>query len=85
MSVSVASQESDQPDVTDLKEGHWFTLAQKHWARPTNPRKVKAEVIKTELWEALEKEDFQLRSLLVLESLQLLEKYSFTFPRAILC
>ena len=76
MSITIASNEDDHPDIQDFGEGHWSTLAQKHWAKPTSTRKVKAEVIKTELWETLEKEDFRFRSLLVLESLQLLEKCS---------
>lgn len=58
------------------EESHWADLAQKHWSKPVKTRKVKSEVIRIELWDALEKEAFNSRSFLVLESLQLLEKYA---------
>lgn len=58
------------------EEGYWAQLAQKHWSKPTNKtKKVKADVIKKEIWDVLDGEGFCYRSLLQLESLQLLEKY----------
>lgn len=58
------------------EEGHWAQLAQKHWSKPTNKtKKVKADVVKKEIWDVLEGEAFGYRSLLQLESVQLLEKY----------
>ena len=57
-------------------EAHWRELAQKHWSSPASaPRKVRSEVVKNEIWDALEKEGFEFRALLALENLQLLEKY----------
>lgn len=60
-----------------VEEDYWLQLAQKHWAEPTSkPRKVKGEVIKKAIWDVLESEAFDFRSLVRLESLQLLEKYA---------
>lgn len=57
------------------EENQWTQVAEKHWSKPVKSRKVKAEVVKKEIWNVLEQEEFQFRSLLVLENLQLLEKY----------
>lgn len=54
---------------------HWSQLAEQYWPKPVKTRKVKPEVVKKEIWDVLEQEAFQFRSLLVLENLQLLEKY----------
>ncbi len=63
------------------EEGHWAQLAQKHWPKPANKsKKVKADIIKREIWDVLEGEAFDFRSLLQLESLQLLEKYRTVNP-----
>lgn len=56
-------------------DNRWIQLAQKHWLKPSKSRKVKSEVIKNEIWDVLEAEDFFFRSLLQLEHSQLLEKY----------
>ena len=56
-------------------ESHWSTLAHKHWSRTVKSGRVKPDVIKKDIWDVLEEEGFSLRSLLQLESLQLLEKY----------
>lgn len=56
-------------------ESRWRELAEKHWAKPSQKvKKVRAEILKQEIWDALEKEDFDFRSLLVLDNVQLLEK-----------
>ena len=55
---------------------HWEVLAQKHWSKPVKSNKAKPNVIKKEIWDVLEDEGFFYRSLLQLESLQLLEKYA---------
>lgn len=72
---------------TEVSEGHlpraeklgeddyWSQLAEKHWLKPVKSRKVKSGVVKKEIWDVLESEQFQFRSLLVLENLQILEKY----------
>jgi len=59
-------------------ENAFEELAKKHWLKTTKKQtkvKVKPEVLKTEIWDVLEKEDFEFRSLLALENLQILEKY----------
>ena len=56
-------------------DNHWTQLAQKHWSRPSKSGKVTSEIIKNEIWNVLEAEDFLFRSLLLLENSQLLEKY----------
>lgn len=64
------------PTGEELEDGNpWTQLAQKHWSKPSKSGKVKPEVIKNEIWDVLEAEDFPLRSLLLLENSQLLEKY----------
>ncbi|MCJ1281245.1 hypothetical protein MMC26_000563 [Xylographa opegraphella] len=57
-------------------EGRWKQLAETQWSKPSaKARKVRPEVVKTEIWDVLEKEGFAFRSLLILDNLQLLEKY----------
>ena len=61
-------------DIFD--ESRWQELAEKNWAKPTSKaRKVKSDIVKNEIWDVLEKQEFDFRSLLILENLQLLEKY----------
>ena len=60
---------------TGEDDNRWTQLAEKHWLRPSRSGKVKSEVIKNEIWDVLEAEDFIFRSLLLLENSQLLEKY----------
>ncbi|KAL2020353.1 hypothetical protein VTK56DRAFT_8482 [Thermocarpiscus australiensis] len=70
---------SGRPTVEDLEgENEFATLARQHWLKtPRQPAKVKVknDVLKREIWDALEKENFPLKSLLVLEGLQTLESY----------
>lgn len=71
-----------RPTVADLDgENHFAQVARKHWLGATKTPKARPEVIKQELWDELENVDFAYPSLLVLENLQLLERYlwpSFT-------
>lgn len=68
-------REDARPDFEDLHgENQWTQLARNHWL--SRQSKVKNEVIKNEIWDVLENEGFQFRSLLVLESLQLLERFA---------
>ena len=68
--------EGDQLGVGDLENNnHWAQLAKKHWPKAVKSKKAKAEVIKKDIWDVLDQEAFNFRSLLVLENLQLLEKY----------
>lgn len=62
-------------DSRNSDHDHWAKLAEKHWLKSRKPKKAKPEIIKKEIWDVLEGESFDFRSLLVLESLQLLESY----------
>jgi intron-binding protein aquarius len=68
-----------RPTVAELDgENPFAKVAQKHWLKSSQkPKKVKvkADVLKTEIWDVLEREDFAFKSLLVLENLQILEQY----------
>ncbi|CAI6340310.1 unnamed protein product [Periconia digitata] len=65
-----------RPTVADLHgENHFAQVARKNWLGTNEAQKVRPEVIKKELWDELEKIDFAYPSLLVLENLQLLERY----------
>lgn len=79
-----AAGPSGRPTVDDLEgESEFATLARQHWLKPPKSTtakakakvKVKNEVLKREIWDTLEKENFPLKSLLVLEGLQTLESY----------
>ena len=71
-------QAQDLSVAEELEEdNYWTQLARKNWPTPTKSRKVKSEVIKNEIWDVLEQENFVFRSLLLLEALQLLEKYKY--------
>ena len=65
--------------VTALQgEAYFEDLARKHWLKAPKKQanvKVKPEVLKTEIWDVLEKDNFEFKSLLALENLQILEKY----------
>jgi intron-binding protein aquarius len=72
--------DNDRPTVADLQGDNPFAqLAKKYWLDHTKKAgnvqvKVKPEVLKKEIWDVLEQEDFPYRSLLVLENLQILER-----------
>jgi intron-binding protein aquarius len=53
---------------------HYAEVAKKNWLKSSKAPKVKASVVKEELWERLEKDGFPYGSLLILETLQLLEQ-----------
>ena len=55
------------------QENHWIQLAQKSWSKGRKYKNVTVDFVKKELWDPLEKEDFDFKSLVQLESLQLLE------------
>ena len=57
-------------------EAKWRALAEEIWTKDSSKvRKVRAEVVKDKIWDTLEAQSFDFRSLLVLENSQLLEKY----------
>jgi len=65
-----------RPTVADLHgDNHFAQVARKHWLAAKKAPKVRPEVVKKELWDELESGDFAFSSLLVLENLQLLERY----------
>lgn len=66
-----------RPTVADLEgESQFAQVAKKHWlGKKTAKVKVKLDVLKKEIWDVLEKEDFTFKSLLVLENLQILQSY----------
>ena len=70
--------DSARPTVADLQGDHPFAqLAKQLWLKSSKSAskvKVKPEVVKKEIWDVLEEEDFPYRSLLVLENLQVLER-----------
>ncbi len=67
----------ERPTVADLEgESSFSNLAKKLWLnKKTAKVKVKPDVLKTEIWDLLEKESFPFKLLLVLENLQILERY----------
>ncbi|KAJ5128522.1 CWF11 family [Penicillium atrosanguineum] len=71
----MAQSLESRPTVVDFREDSpWVKLAKAHWL-DTKVRKVKPDVIKKQLWDPLEVEGFTSRSLLILENLNVLEKY----------
>jgi intron-binding protein aquarius len=66
-----------RPTVSDLQEeeNQWVALAKKLWLDRSQAPKPRPEVVKKDIWDALESEGFSLRSLLILENLHILERY----------
>lgn len=65
------------PAEIEEEEHQFVQLARKHWLKPgkkTAKVKVKSDVLKQGIWEVLEREGFSYKSLLLLESLQTLER-----------
>jgi intron-binding protein aquarius len=61
-----------------LPSTDWVELAEKNWTKQTQKtRKVRLDVVKQEIWDVLEKEGFDFRSLVALDNLQLLEKWVY--------
>ncbi|KAJ5580048.1 uncharacterized protein N7459_006033 [Penicillium hispanicum] len=71
----MAQSLESRPTVVDFREDSpWVKLAKAHWLN-TTVRKAKPDVIKQQLWDPLEAEGFSSRSLLILENLNVLEKF----------
>ncbi|KAE8832277.1 hypothetical protein PTNB85_06669 [Pyrenophora teres f. teres] len=71
-----AANAHQRPTVADLHgENHFAQVARKNWLAAKKTPKVRPDVVKKELWDELEKVDFAYSSLLILENLQLLERY----------
>ncbi|KAL8944007.1 MAG: hypothetical protein Q9216_000716 [Gyalolechia sp. 2 TL-2023] len=76
MTRNAVAADDGRLDVNDVEgENEWTRLARKHWGSTVKSRKIKNEVVKNEIWDVLDNEGFQFRSLLILENLQLLESY----------
>jgi intron-binding protein aquarius len=75
-----AKASTARPTTAELDgDAEFAQLAKQHWLKTTRRTakvKVKNDVLKQEIWDGLEKEGFPLKSLLALESLQILEKYA---------
>jgi intron-binding protein aquarius len=77
-SHSLSATYNDRPSAQDLQEGNrWVDTAQKLWLGAGDVKKIRQDVIKRELWDSLEEENFAPRSLLILENLHVLEKYGY--------
>lgn len=75
MSQSRGLGGDDAPNVEELDdEDYWVLLAKKHWSESVELKKVKSGVIKKDIWDKLENENFESRSLVTLENLHLFEK-----------
>jgi len=73
---AMASGLDSRPTVEDFRDDSpWVRLAKTHWLDTANVRKVKHDVIKKDIWDPLEAENFSFHSLLILENLNILEKY----------
>ncbi|KAI1335173.1 hypothetical protein F5Y15DRAFT_399182 [Xylariaceae sp. FL0016] len=68
-----------RPTVADLEgESEFAQLARQHWLKTTKRQtkvKIKNDILKKDIWDRLEKDEFAYKSLLVLEGLQTLESY----------
>ena len=68
-----------RPTVEDFRDDSvWVQLAKTHWLETSKVRKVKQDVIKKDIWDPLEADNFSFRSLLTLENLNILEKCACT-------
>ena len=87
---------SGRPTAEDLEgESEFASLARQHWLKTPKQQakstraskqtkvKVKNDVLKREIWDTLEKENFPSKSLLVLEGLQTLERLVGPVPRPV--
>lgn len=76
-----------RPTVADLQgENPFAQLARKHWLKTSKKPakvKVKEDVLKSEIWDVLVQENFAFKSLLVLENLQILERYGPLIPSSL--
>jgi intron-binding protein aquarius len=69
------SQLNTRPTIDDLQgDNHYADVANKYWLKTSKIGNVKANVLKEDIWDRLEKDDFAYGSLLILENLQILER-----------
>lgn len=74
--AEMPSQLHSRPTAADLQSdnNYYADVAQKHWLNKKKPTAVKPNVVKEELWDKLENDGFAYGSLLILETLQILEQ-----------
>ena len=73
----MAQSLESRPTVEDFRDDNpWVKLAKKYWLERAKSRKVKQDAIKKDIWNPLEAEGFSARSLLILENLNILERYA---------
>ena len=60
-------------DLERGEEDHWIQLAKRTWSKGTKTKKITKDFISKELWTPLDSNGFDLRDLVQLENLQLLE------------
>jgi hypothetical protein len=67
---------TSRPTVDDIHgDNPYAEAARKYWLKSTKTTKVLPKVIKEELWDKLDNDGFPYGSLLILETLQILERY----------
>ncbi|KIW08100.1 uncharacterized protein PV09_01038 [Verruconis gallopava] len=75
-STTEAAPLHTRPTVADLHgDNHFAKLAHKIWLNNKKSSKVNAKLVKEEMWDVLEEGGFAYGDLLILETLQALEKY----------
>lgn len=75
MASTHASERDNSTEAGDPDEATgWKLLADKYWLKPAKLKEIDNHVIKSEIWDVLQKNTFYYRSLLHLENLQILEK-----------
>jgi intron-binding protein aquarius len=68
-------QERPTPAEVEEEEHQFVQVARKHWLKSKSAKvKVKNDVVKQDLWDLLEREGFQYKSLLLLENVETLER-----------
>ena len=70
--------ERPTPAEVEEEEHPFVQLARKHWLKPARKAatpKVRNDVLKQGIWDVLEREGFQYKSMRLLESLHTLESY----------
>jgi intron-binding protein aquarius len=73
--TELGSQLHSRPTVAELQgQNHYAQVAHKSWLKSSKPPKVLPSVVKDQLWDRLGKDGFAYGSLLVLETLQVLER-----------
>ncbi|KAI9828025.1 MAG: hypothetical protein M1832_003552 [Thelocarpon impressellum] len=76
--LAVRPADNARPTISDLQEENEYTrFARKTWLGKTavKPGSIKADLLKSELWDFIEGEKFHSRPLLILENLHCLESY----------